>query len=93
MPALLDSVAGGAHYSGVESVNERRRSLNRGPSHNNAPLSPLSPRRHSSRQSNLPGAAVAAHLATMDDLREVRRRHFHLFFADGALNIYIYIDV
>lgn len=65
MPALLDSVAGGAHYSGVESVNERRRSLNRGHSHNAHGLGPR-------RQSNLPGPASASHLAAMDDLREVR---------------------
>ena len=66
MPALLDSVAGGAHYSGVESVNERRRSLNRGHSHTSH--TPLSPRRHS----HLPGAASTSHLAAMDDLRDVR---------------------
>src|SRR5258708_3114872 len=65
--ALLATVPAGAHYSGVESVNERRRSLNRGHSHNAGALA--SPRR---RQSQLPGAATASHLASMDDLKEVR---------------------
>jgi hypothetical protein len=68
MPALLDSVAAGAHYSGVESVNERRRSLNRGHSHT---AHTLSPRRHS----HLPAAASTSHLAAMDDIREVRGYH------------------
>ncbi|KAH9057138.1 hypothetical protein EDB83DRAFT_2390402 [Lactarius deliciosus] len=66
-PALLDSVAGGAHYSGVESVNERRRSLLR-----NHPQSPNAVQAFGQRrQSNLPGAASASHLATMDDLKEM----------------------
>lgn len=69
MPAILDSVAGGAHYSGVESVNERRRSLNRGHSHTSHNAHTLSPRRHS----HLPAAASVSHLAAMDDLRDVRR--------------------
>jgi len=69
MPALLDSVAGGAHYSGVESVNERRRSLNRGHSQNAHTIG--SPRRQSHRLSHPPGAASASHLAAMDDLRDM----------------------
>ncbi|KAI9455601.1 hypothetical protein BJY52DRAFT_1385811, partial [Lactarius psammicola] len=66
-PALLDSVAGGAHYSGVESVNERRRSLIRGHSHATCNGQGLGHR----RQSNIPGAASASHLAAMDDLKEM----------------------
>jgi len=69
--ALLDSVAGGAHYSGVESVNERRRSLNRGHSLTAHALGSPRPR----RQSNLPGAARASHLAAMDDLKEMYEGH------------------
>ena len=84
MPALLDSVAGGAHYSGVESVNERRRSLNRGHSHTSH--TPLSPRRHS----HLPGAASTSHLAAMDDLRDVRR---YFSFRAGAPRLIWYREI
>ena len=71
-PALLDSALGGAHYSGasgVESVNERRRSmrrLSRTPS--DAP--PNSPGLR--RQSALPPVPNPFHLAVLDDLKDVR---------------------
>ena len=84
-PALLDSVAGGAHYSGVESVNERRWSLIRGHSHAPCTGQGLSHR----RQSNLPGAATASHLAAMDDLKEVRR---YLPFRAGGFLAPVHLD-
>ncbi|KAI0253954.1 hypothetical protein BJV78DRAFT_1190536 [Lactifluus subvellereus] len=64
-PALLDSVAGGAHYSGVESLNQRRRSL-RGQSQAQRG-EPNSPR----RQSIAPAGPNLLHLAVMDDLKDM----------------------
>ena len=69
-PSLLDSVAGGAHYSGVESVNQRRRSLLRSPSQVTQHTALVGNRRQS--QNATPGTASASHLAVMDDVKEVR---------------------
>jgi hypothetical protein len=71
-PGLLDSAVSGAHYSGVESVNERRRSSLRhsqslncgGANHHGAT------RRHSA----LPAIPNPAHLAILDDIKDVRAR-------------------
>jgi hypothetical protein len=77
-PALLDSALGGAHYSnGVESVNERRRSMRR---HSRSPngVTPNSPgqRRHSA----LPAIPNPFHLAVLDDLKDVRDLLAFFFF-------------
>lgn len=66
-PALLDSVAGGAHYSGVESLHLRRRSY-RGQQSQVQRGEPNSPR----RQSIVPAGPNLLHLAIMDDLKDVR---------------------
>jgi len=70
-PALLDSALGGAHYSGasgVEAVNERRRSMRRhSRSPNGAP--PNSPGLR--RQSVLPAVPNPFHLAALDDLKDM----------------------
>lgn len=75
-PALLDSAVSGAHYSGVESVTERRRSVRaHSMSRDGGALPPSSPQR---RQSALPAIPNPLHLAVVDDLKDVRR-HFFLF--------------
>ncbi|KAH9977196.1 hypothetical protein BGW80DRAFT_1287917 [Lactifluus volemus] len=66
-PALLDSVAGAAHYSGVDSVNQRRRSL-RGDSQ-------IHRRESARRQSTLPAGPNLFHLAVMDDLKDMYEGH------------------
>jgi len=69
-PALLDSAVSGAHYSGVESVTERRRSVRaHSISRDGGALSPSSPGR---RQSALPAIPNPLHLAVVDDLKDVR---------------------
>jgi hypothetical protein len=70
-PGLLDSAVSGAHYSGVESVTERRRSVR---AHSisrdgGAGALPNSPAR---RQSALPAIPNPLHLAVVDDLKDVR---------------------
>ena len=74
-PALLDSPVSGAHYSGVESVTERRRSvrahsMSRDGGAGAGALPPSSPQR---RQSALPAIPNPLHLAVVDDLKDVRR--------------------
>lgn len=64
--SLLDSAVGGAHYSGVESVNERRRSV-RSHSHSNGDGAALG-RRRSSVMAQQPNAF---HLSVLDDLKDV----------------------
>ena len=71
--ALLDSAVGGAHYSGVESVNERRRSV-RGHSH------PLNANENGAalgrRRSSVAAEPNKFHLTVLDDLKDVCDSHW-----------------
>lgn len=66
---MLDSAVGGAHYSGVESVNERRRSIRRHSqsinSNENGAGAGLGRRRSIVAEPN------AFHLTVLDDLKDV----------------------
>ncbi|KAI0049986.1 hypothetical protein FA95DRAFT_1488021 [Auriscalpium vulgare] len=62
-PALFDSLAGGAHYSGVDPVKERHLSIHRANSHGVR----SDPRRRSSLLIN----ARDKHRAVLDDLKEL----------------------
>jgi len=76
-PGLLDSALGGAHYSsamGIESVNERRRSMRRHSQSSNDGATPNSPGLR--RQSVLPAVPNPLHLAVLDDLKDVRGLFF-----------------
>jgi hypothetical protein len=72
-PALIDSAVGGAHYSGVESVNERRRSV-RGHAHTLNDGASLSRR----RSSVLPSEPNPFQLSILNDIKDVR--DFSYFF-------------
>jgi len=65
--ALLDSVVGGAHYSGVESVNERRRSIR------NSHAQTLHDGGVSlnRRSSILPSEPNRFHLTVLDDIKDM----------------------
>jgi len=65
-PAMLDSAVGGAHYSGVESVNERRRSMRR--NSRNYGATPGSNQRRQSVQPSIPNQL---HLSVLDDLKDM----------------------
>jgi len=68
-PGLLDSAVSGAHYSGVDSVNERRRlSIRRSQSLNCGGANYGATR----RQSALPAIPNPYHLAIVDDIKDVR---------------------
>jgi hypothetical protein len=72
-PALLDSAVSGAHYSGVESITERRRSV-RGHSQmlsggGGGGADNASVARRRSTASVLPNPL---HLAILDDIKDVR---------------------
>jgi hypothetical protein len=73
--AMLDSAVGGAHYSGVESVNERRRSVRS----SNAHLHPSSANEHGlglgRRRSSVVAEPNPFHLTVLDDLKDVRGSH------------------
>jgi len=64
--AMLDSAVGGAHYSGVESVNERRRSMRRHSDVVNSPTSSPSARRQSVQAEPNP-----VHLTVLDDIKDM----------------------
>ncbi|KAI9463376.1 hypothetical protein F5148DRAFT_982391 [Russula earlei] len=65
-PGLLDSAVSGAHYSGVESVNERRRSIG----HSLAPPSPTSGT-SARRQSFAIPDPNPLHLGVLDDIKDM----------------------
>ncbi|KAF8497073.1 hypothetical protein F5888DRAFT_1700095 [Russula emetica] len=65
--ALLDSAVGGAHYSGVESVNERRRSVRSHTHSSNANENGASLRRRSS----VVAEPNPFHLTVVDDLKDM----------------------
>jgi len=68
-PALLDSAVGGAHYSGVESVNERRRSVRSSNTHAlNANEIGVSLGR---RRSTIVAEPNPFHLTVVDDLKDM----------------------
>lgn len=67
--ALLDSVVGGAHYSGVESVNERRRSVRVSAQPQTLYDGGVSLHR---RSSVLPPEPNPFHLSVLDDIKDVR---------------------
>ena len=66
--ALLDSAVGGAHYSGVESVNERRRSVRGHTRISHEGGVSLSRR----RSSGMPSEPNPFHLTVLDDIKDVR---------------------
>jgi len=69
--AMLDSAVGGAHYSGVESVNERRRSMRRH-SDGNSAAGGVSSTGVLRRQSVIAAEPNPAHLTVLDDIKDVR---------------------
>ena len=69
--ALLDSAVGGAHYSGVESVNERRRSVRAHARTSHEGGVSLSRR----RSSGVPSEPNPYHLTVLDDIKDVRVSH------------------
>ena len=73
-PALLDSAVGGAHYSGVESVNERRRSIRSSNTHAHALNANEVGIGHGlgRRRSSTVAEPNAFHLTVLDDLKDVR---------------------
>ncbi|SRR6266851_6288595 len=79
-PALLDSAVSGAHYSGVESVTERRRSVRAHSMSRDGGAGALSPSSPQRRQSALPAIPNPLHLAVVDDLKDVRRLSFSFAF-------------
>jgi hypothetical protein len=84
-PALLDSAVGGAHYSGVESVNERRRSVRSSNTHAlNANEIGVSLGR---RRSTIVAEPNPFHLTVVDDLKDVcdsHRRNSLCFFSHSG---------
>jgi len=86
-PALLDSALGGAHYSGVESVNERRRSVRSSHTHllnANVNENGLGLGR---RRSTIVAEPNPFHLTVLDDLKDVRdshRRNCLFFFSQDG---------
>jgi hypothetical protein len=80
---LLDSAVGGAHYSGVESVNERRRSV-RGHSLSSNANENGAGAGLGRRRSYVGAEPNAFHLTVLDDLKDVRdsrHRSNNLFFS------------
>ncbi|KAF8478963.1 hypothetical protein DFH94DRAFT_34561 [Russula ochroleuca] len=67
--ALLDSAVGGAHYSGVESVNERRRSVRGHAHHTLHDGGGVSLARR--RSSALPSMPNPYHLSVLDDIKDM----------------------
>jgi hypothetical protein len=65
---MLDSAVGGAHYSGVESVNERRRSVRR---HSNSTNANENGAGLGRRRSCVVAEPNAFHLTVLDDLKDV----------------------
>ena len=82
--ALLDSAVGAAHYSGVESVNERRRSVRIAGKASANDGASLARRRSSVLQEPNP-----SHLTVVDDIKDVREpgdaMHGPLFFFSSFL--------
>jgi hypothetical protein len=70
-PALLDSAVGGAHYSGVESVNERRRSIRSSNTHHQLNADEIGTGL-GRRRSTVVAEQNAFHLTVLDDLKDVR---------------------
>ena len=91
-PALLDSALGGAHYSsGVESVNERRRSMRRHSQSPNDGVTPNSPGLR--RQSVLPAIPNPLHLAVLDELKDVRWLVLLLNKSIGTLTLIVFLII
>jgi hypothetical protein len=85
-PGLLDSAVSGAHYSGVESVNERRRlSIRRSESLTSGGANHGATR----RQSALPAIPNPYHLAIIDDIKDVRACIFFLYKREAMLKPFI----
>ena len=77
--ALLDSAVGGAHYSGVESVNERRRSIR---SHTLSLNANENGGGLGRRRSSVVAQPNTFHLTVVDDLKDVcdsHRRNWSVF--------------
>jgi len=70
-PGLLDSAVSGAHYSGVESVTERRRSVRAHSISRDGSGGALPPSSPGRRQSALPAIPNPLHLAVVDDLKDM----------------------
>ena len=85
-PALLDSAVGGAHYSGVESVNERRRSIRSSNPHHQLNADEIGTGL-GRRRSTIVAEPNAFHLTVLDDLKDVRDSHRSIslsFFSHGG---------
>ena len=82
--ALLDLAVGGAHYSGVESVNERRSSVRAHRSSSNANENGVGLGR---RQSYIVAQPNVFHLSVVDDLKDVCDSHRRWLFFSWLLDV------